>query len=392
MKIALPVQNEKYRRPLVLLICFLLVAIYWLLMRSSVLADSNLREAIEWSKTDFSKSIIELDEIQSGGPPKDGIPAIDDPEFISIREANSWLDAKEPVIVLEINRDVHAYPIQIMIYHEIVNDMIGGIPVSVTFCPLCNASIIFDRRVNGRVLDFGTTGKLRNSDLVMYDRQTESWWQQFNGTGLVGKYAGAKLKQFPASIVAYSDFRDAYSSAKILSRHTGYLRPYGKNPYRGYDRIGDNPFLYAGSVDPRLPAMERVVAINHNDVQRVYPFSVFTKLPVINDQVGNLAVVIFSKRGTLSALDASEITDSRLIPSATAWDRRVDGEPLVFEIDGSRFVDTKTGSYWNLFGKAISGPLRGKQLHKIDSGVHFAFAWLAFNPESEVYLPEIPLH
>ncbi len=391
MKIALFILYSKYWRLPVLLICLLAISLYWLLARSSALADSNVRMLIEWPNTDFSKSIIKLDEIQSGGPPKDGIPAIDTPEFITVNQADSWLDEREPVIFLDVNGEVHAYPIQIMIYHEIVNDIVGKIPVTVTFCPLCNAAIVFDRRVNGQILDFGTTGKLRNSDLVMYDRQTQSWWQQLNGIGLVGKYAGTKLKQITALIVAYSDIRDVYPTAKILSRRTGYHRPYGNNPYRGYDRVGDSPFLYSDNVDPRLPAMERVIAISNNDIQRLYPFTVFKKTPVINDHIGNLAVVIFSKHGTLSALDASEITNSRLIPSATAWRRDIGGETLVFEIDGERILDTKTGSQWNLLGQAVSGPLRGNQLSKIESGVYFAFAWLAFYPNAEIYMPEIPI-
>jgi hypothetical protein len=217
----------------------------------------------EWPRTDFSRATVKLEEIRSGGPPKDGIPALDAPRFVSIQGADDWLDPREPVIVVQGQSRARAYPLQILIYHEIVNDTFEGLPISVTFCPLCNASIVFDRRVDDQVLDFGTTGKLRKSDLVMYDRQTESWWQQFTGTGIVGQYAGTELRQVPSQIVAYEDFKAAYPSGEVLSRSTGYWRSYGRNPYRGYDRVGDKPFLYFDRLDGRLPAMMRVLGVIH---------------------------------------------------------------------------------------------------------------------------------
>ncbi len=371
----------------ILLLCLGLVSLYWFLLKSPVLADTALREKLEWPNTDFSKTAVDLKEIFSGGPPKDGIPAIDEPHFIDISSADQWLDPQEPVIVLKVQSEVHAYPIQIMIYHEIVNDVVGGLPVAVTFCPLCNATIVFDRRVNGQILDFGTTGKLRKSDMVMYDRQTESWWQQFIGTGIVGEYAGVTLKQIPAQIVAYQDLRKAYPKAQVLSFKTGHSRPYGRNPYRGYDQIDNTPFLLMDKTDKRLPPMERVIFIRKGKQQRLYPFSMFKERPVINDVVAGMPVVIFSKKGTLSALDASEIIDSRTIPSATAWSRRVDGRELNFTLRQGKLIDIETGSHWDLLGRAVSGLLAGQQLDKVDSGVHFAFAWLAFNPDTEIYAP-----
>ena len=170
----------------------------------------NAKSDEEWPRTDFSRLTVDLEEIVSGGPPKDGIPALDNPTFVYPRYANSWLDEREPVIVVEIDGSARAYPLQILIYHEIVNDELNGHPISITFCPLCNASIVFDRRLDGEILDFGTTGKLRKSDLVMYDRQSESWWQQFTGIGIVGKYAGKELKQLPSAIVSYAAFKKQY--------------------------------------------------------------------------------------------------------------------------------------------------------------------------------------
>jgi hypothetical protein len=361
------------------------LALALLLALTSAAVSAQTAWRGEWPRTDFAKHTVPFEEIESGGPPKDGIPAIDRPRFISQQDAARWLDAREPVIVLEHRGEARAYPLQILMFHEIVNDTLGGMPVAVTFCPLCNASIVFDRRVSGTLLDFGTTGKLRKSDLVMYDRQTDSWWQQFTGKGIVGRYAGTTLEQVPSTIVSFADFREAYPLGRVLSRETGYFRPYGKNPYRGYDRIGDQPFLFRDPVDPRLPAMERVLGIARNGKVRVYPLTALEASPVINDEVGGEAVVVFSREGMLSALDAEVISESRQIPAAAAYSRRLDGRVLTFDKQDKRIVDRETRSAWDIFGRAVDGPLKGKRLQAADNGVHFAFAWLAFTPESEIY-------
>lgn len=341
--------------------------------------------ASEWPRTDFSRRTVDLNEIMSGGPSKDGIPAIDRPHFVPPQEASQWLDAREPVIVFEYQGEVRAYPLQILMFHEIANDTVGGLPVTVTFCPLCNASIVFERRVAGSVLDFGTTGKLRKSDLVMYDRQTESWWQQFTGKGIVGRYAGTMLTRLPSTITAFEDFRKSYPQGRVLSRQTGFNRPYGKNPYRGYDRISDTPFLFHDPIDPRLPAMERVLGITHGGKTRIYPFSALAAAPVINDEVGGEPIAVLSQEGMLSALDAEIIRDSRRVPAAAAYSRRQNERVLSFERRDGRIVDRETGSEWDIFGRAIVGPSKGARLKPVDSGVHFAFAWLAFNPATEIY-------
>ncbi|HYY61156.1 MAG TPA: DUF3179 domain-containing protein [Burkholderiales bacterium] len=341
-------------------------------------------DRIDWARTDFSRHTVDLAEIKSGGPPKDGIPAIDKPRFVSARGASEWLKAKEPVIVLRLDGSARAYPLQILIYHEIVNDTLAGVPVAVTFCPLCNASMVFDRRVGGATLDFGTTGKLRYSDLVMYDRQTESWWQQFIGKGIVGRYAGTELKRLPSEIVAFEDFAAAHPQGEVLSRETGFHRPYGRNPYAGYDRIDQSPFLYTGKRDPRLPPMERVLSVSIGGKHRLYPLSAFTRQLVANHELAGVPYVVIAKPGMASPLDRSRIDEGRDIVAATAFDRRLDGEVLEFGERGGHIVDARTGSEWNVLGEALSGPHKGKRLAPLESGVHFAFAWLAFNPDSEI--------
>ena len=365
----------------------MLVAIVTIIVALQSNGFAQSRYASAWPDTDFSKTSIDLDEIRSGGPPKDGIPAIDNPDFLAASDSLDWIELNEPVIALEINDKARAYPIQILMFHEIVNDELGGVPVSVTFCPLCNSSIVFDRRVGDRVLDFGTTGKLRMSDMVMYDRQTESWWQQFIGEGIVGEMTGVTLKQINSLIVSLEEFLKMYPEGEVLSRNTGFSRPYGSNPYAGYDNINANPFLFDQKVDSRLRAMERVINVSLSGIHKLYTFTDLEALGAINDEIENTPVVILAKDGTLSPLDKRDIGASRKIPSAGAYLRTIDGEVFNFKrLDGA-LTDTATGSQWNLFGEAIAGPMSGKRLQATNSGVHFAFAWLAFNPESEIYKP-----
>lgn len=363
-----------------------LVAMGWWLLKAVILpcyAQPPLTEA--WENTDFEQRTVDLQEITHGGPPKDGIPPIDAPHFVSTTDAAHWLNPKEPVVTLEHGGEARAYPLQILIYHEIVNDRIAGTPVTVTFCPLCYSAIVFDRRVNGATLDFGTTGQVRKSNLVMYDRQSESWWQQFTGTGIIGKYAGVTLERLPSGITSFESFRSAFPAGKVLSTETGKHRPYGNNPYQRYDDINGSPFLLKEPPDQRLPPMERVLALDIEGRQRLYPFAELRKQPVINDQLNGKAVTVFSKADVLSAVDASVIEHSQITLMAAAFSRILNGKTLTFRQEGDRIIDTGTGTEWNIFGKATHGPLAGQTLTPADSGIHFAFAWLAFNPEADIY-------
>jgi hypothetical protein len=267
-------------------------------------------------RTDFSKRSVPLSEFQSGGPPKDGIPAIDEPKFVAVADA-AFLEDREPVIELEVGGEARAYPIQILIWHEIVNDETAGVPVAVTFCPLCNTAIAFDRRVGGRVLDFGTTGKLRNSDLVMYDRQTESWWQQFGGEALVGRFTGRRLRHLPARIVSWREFTLAHPDGRALSRDTGHSRPYGQNPYAGYDDVDSPPFFPTKNIeDERLPPKERVVYIKHGDDSVAVPFSTLRRRGQITVEVDGRELVVRWRGGVASSLDEGAIEAGRDVGAA----------------------------------------------------------------------------
>ena len=232
----------------------------WAMLRTDCQAAKGISFRA-WSNTDFTRCTVDISEIQSGGPGKDGIPALDDPIARPLEAVK--LDGREPVISVEINNRRRAYPLQILTWHEIANDALGGVPIAVTYCPLCNAAIVFDRRVDGELLDFGTTGNLRNSDLVMYDRQSESWWQQYTGEAIFGVRAGQKLRVIPARLESWQEFTDRVSDAvvsDVLVPSNTDRRNYGANPYVGYDR-STVPFLYHGETPKGIAPLARVVVV-----------------------------------------------------------------------------------------------------------------------------------
>jgi thiol-disulfide isomerase/thioredoxin len=330
-------------------------------------------------------------EILSGGPPKDGIPAIDEPQVVSVDEADAWLQPQEPVILVQVGDEARAYPIQILMWHEIVNDTVGGKPVTVTFCPLCNTGVAFERTFQGQVLDFGTTGRLRYSNLIMYDRQTETWWQQATGEAIAGEFTGRQLTFVPASLISWADFKAAYPEGKVLSRETGYRRSYGQNPYTGYDDVNNSPSLYRGPETPgALPPMARVVTVDLNGEAVGYPYDVLQKVRVVNDTVGGIPIVVLWAPGTASALDAASVAGGDDVGAATTFSRQLDGQTLTFVFDGDRIVDEQTGNEWDVLGQAVSGPKAGSQLEPVVSINHFWFSWAAFRPETRVYGADQP--
>ena len=346
-------------------------------------SDFLQRATIGWN-TDWSKHSIEYHDLLSGGPPRDGIPPIDQPKFIENQLAAQWLKPNDPVIALEINGDARAYPLQILTWHEIVNDVVGEIPVTITFCPLCNSAIVFKRNHQGITYDFGTSGLLRHSDLVMYDRQTESLWQQFTGEAIVGVMTGEQLMMIPSGLIGFEQFQAAYPAGKILSKETGYSREYGRNPYPGYDDIRNNPFLFRDPVDERLPAMARVVTVSDGKYHNAYPVELLEKLGVIHHQLGNQAVVIFHQDGVSSALDTTRIANGDDVGATGVFVPLVGKQELTF-IKERGFVDEQTGSHWNIVGQAILGPLKGKQLEKLVHADQFWFSWGAFRPDTLIY-------
>jgi hypothetical protein len=349
--------------------------------------DDRERLAVDTAgwKTDFSRHSVPLSEFMRGGPPRDGIPPIDEPKAVSRREAEEFLGAREPVLAVAAGGEARAYPIQILVWHEIANDVLGGRPIAVTYCPLCNSALVFDRRLGRRTLTFGTTGNLRKSDLVMWDRQTESWWQQLTAEAVVGKLTGQRLTVLPSQTLSWADFKRLYPDGDVLSRDTGAERDYSRNPYEGYDQPASEPAHFGEQPDDRLPPKERVAAVFVGKEALVVPFSRLERERVANEQLGGVPVVVLFKKGVLSPLDASAIEDSRDVGTAAAFERRVDDRRLEFEPRaGGGFTDRQTGSSWDITGRAVGGRLRGERLAPLRQDQQFWFALAAFVPGARV--------
>jgi hypothetical protein len=333
---------------------------------------------------------VPLDQIISGGPPPDGIPPIDDPIYESVEDAGAWLDETSPVMVVDVDGDVRAFPLAILTWHEIVNDVIGGVPLVVTYCPLCNSALVFERTVDGpdgdEVLDFGTSGRLFASNLVMYDRQHRNLWTQFEGEGIVGeRFLGTRLARVPAWLFGYGELAELHPDAQVLSRETGYTRDYGRNPYTGYDAPDSDPFLFRGDLDERLPPMTRLVGVGDETPVAILLERLEEERTVQVEVDGRDAVVVWAP-GQASALDTASIADGRDVGQTAAFLASLDGDEvrLVAGSQDGRFTDERTGSTFDLRGRALDGPLAGQQLTAIAHDDTFWFVWVAFRPDTEV--------
>ncbi|MDZ7676051.1 MAG: DUF3179 domain-containing protein [Acidimicrobiales bacterium] len=331
----------------------------------------------------FPEPLVDPSEVVSGGPPPDGIPPIDEPRFLDVDDVD-FLEDDEPVLFLELEGEARAYPMQVMIWHEIVNDTVADVPVTVSYCPLCNTAVAYDRRLDDRVLDFGTSGLLFNSALVMYDRQTETLWSHFTGEAVIGHLTGAQLGLFPVATVSWADFRASHPDGLVLSRDTGADRDYGRNPYPGYDDVDTAPFMFDGEVDGRLAAKERVLGIDRADDPVAVRLDALADAGVIDLDVAGEPVVVWVESGTASALDAGTVADGRDVGATGAFVPVVDGRRLDFTRTDDGFVDDETGSRWDVLGRAVDGPLEGEQLDAVVHVDTFWFAWGAFQPDTRI--------
>lgn len=337
-------------------------------------SGANASEEARKNSSTRSNNIVPLDQIVSGGPPADGIPSIDNPKFISVQETvdNKYLEDSDLVLGLNINGDIRAYPLQILVWHEIVNDKVGGVPVAVTYCPLCFTNQVFNRTMNdGQVLEFGTSGKLYNSNLVMYDRASKSLWSQAMAEGIVGKYAGNKLERIPFDVAYWKDWKQLYPVSKILSRDTESNRPYGADPYGDYYTNGDVLFPVSKR-DDRLGLKEIVIGFENKGQYKAYRLQEIENMKVINDQVNSKPLSLFSLHPFM----------------IKAYDPIIDGQTILqfeYNAKNNTFIDKQTKSEWNFEGKAISGQMRGNQLIRLPFDEGFWFEWIAFHPTTELY-------
>ena len=328
--------------------------------------------------------LVDPAQVRSGGVPPDGIPPIDTPRFVAAAEV-TWLTPDEAVLAPAIGSPARAYPVRIMIWHEIVNDTIDGRPVAVTYCPLCNSALAFDRRLGERVLTFGTSGMLYHSDLVMYDRQTESLWSQIEGRAIAGVLAGAELDRIPVQTVTWAQWQAANPDGLVLSRDTGVERDYGANPYVGYDDPESHPFLFQGEPDPRLPPKERIAGLGGDEDPVAVRLSDLVEVGVAEISVAGEPVVLWATEELRSPLQKAHVGQGRAVGATGAFDPVLDGRHLEFtRTEDGLFVDTATGSRWNVLGEAVEGPLAGARLQPAEHLDTFWFAWAAFHPATRL--------
>ncbi len=334
----------------------------------------------------FPDPLIDPDQLLSGGPPPDGIPSIDDPELDSIRAADSWLGDEDPVLSLTVGEETRAYPLAVPTWHEIVNDTVDGVPMAVTYCPLCNSGVAFERTVEGEPTTFGVSGKLYADNLVMYDRATESLWPQLTGLASVGVRTGTQLTAVPMGVVGWAQFKQAHPGATVLSRRTGHDRPYGTNPYVGYDDPDSGPLfpLPDGVEDERLEPKIRVIGLEAGDAALAVRRSLVVEEGVVEVTVGDRPVTMWGLPGQRSALGAEEIAQAAEIGTVATFDPRLDGRELSFRAEDGTVVDEQTGSTWDAFGEAVAGELEGASLEAVRHLDTFWFSWVAFRPETEL--------
>lgn len=369
--------------------------LFLFLFASSLFAQIQNPRNVEYVfKTDTTKSIVDLSEIILVLPRRT-FPIIDTPAFVNKEIGLKMFLETEPVITVEINGEAKAYSMNMFSSHELSNDVLAGIPILPSYCPLCNSAVVYDRRLNvkgeEKILAFEVSGMLRHSGMVIFDTETESWWQQSMGKAMVGEYAGKQLTVIPSLILSVGEFFANYPEGMILSKETGHAKSrerYGRNYYRKYDSIGNLPFaryFKVDEIDKRLPAMERLIDIQDGEFSKIYPFTILKEKGLVNDRFKSKDIVVFYKAGALSHLDNYDLSLAREIGTATVFNAKFEGRVLRFKKEDDRFFDLETKSEWLISGKCIAGPLKGKELEIELHSNHFAFSWLKFHPDSEIY-------
>nr|WP_277813251.1 DUF3179 domain-containing protein [Haloferax sp. ATB1] len=319
------------------------------------------------------------DELRRGAP-RDAIPAITAPVFADdwtgFEAVDATLDDGDEVVGVELDGVARAYPLAVLNWHEIVNDDFDGRPVVVTYCPLCGSAVVADRLAGGEPTYFGVSGLLWMSDLVMYDDRTNSLWSQVLATAIRGELTGETLSLLPSTISTWGEWRAAHPETEVLvpppvsgTIRGQQTRRYDVNPYTSYQQSSDIGIGFNDAADDRLHPKTSVVGVAVDGVARAYPLDAVERAGVVNDIVGDLPVVVAaSAEGSL-----------------VAYVRRVDGETVEFDRDGSALV--AAGSRWNLLtGRALDGPHESAVLTRAnDRSPMFWFAWADFNPETEIY-------
>ena len=278
--------------------------------------NENLEQEIMVDESGV-KYIVHPSKILSGGPPKDGIPSIDDPEFVSVDEADVWIEDNELVLALVYKGVKRVYPLQILVWHEIVNDVIEGDPVLVTYCPLCGSGIAYEATIDGKGVEFGTTGKLYNSNLVMYDRKTDTYWTQIDGKAIIGELTGSELKAISIDTVVWSDWKAAHPDSMVLSQETGYFRNYGRDPYGSYY---DDSFIMfpVENQDKRIHPKTVIFGIEVDGIYKAYKEDDLKNKGTIKDTVNGVTIKVTRKKdGTVRIVRTD--TGEEIIKERDFW-------------------------------------------------------------------------
>lgn len=332
--------------------------------------------------------------IVSGGPGKDGIPALTNPEVVLASAGDSFLVPDDLILGVVVNGEARAYPHGILWWHEITNDVLGGRPIVVSFCPLTGSGLVYDAAINGQLHNFGVSGLLFDNNLLLFDRTTDSLWSQMGVQSICGSLQGTRLSLLPLVQSTWAAWKAMHPDTTVVSFNTGFSRDYTRYPYGDYDLVDNTTLLFPQStVDPRLPMKETVLGITHDGVARAYSMSRMSTVAsrlVINDDVNGLPVLVAFDAGSSLAV----AFERRLQQPATS-EGASSGEGELFEFDivdeGTfpfKLRDRQTGSIWNLRGVAVEGPLAaGARLVPIPTFSAFWFAWSAFNLDSQIHDP-----
>ncbi len=285
----------------------------------------------DW-KTNFANTSIDLQEIIQGGPEKDNISSLDKPKFVPATKIKDLADT-EPLLSLNINGDVRGYPLRVLIWHQIVNDVVGGVPVVITYCPLSNSAIVFERTLGGEVISFGVTGLVRHSNMVMYDWGGESWWQQFLGESIVGVRSGQQLKKIVSHVESFALLQARSPQSRILIPNKPKNQFYGKNPYVKYD-TSKTPFLYKGVYKGNLPPLAYVVVVG----DQAWPLQVLRE----RGEIIYKDITISFTAGQNSALDHSFIAKGRDIGNVRVQRNGKDlSHQIIFSFVYDAFISQK---------------------------------------------------
>ncbi|MBI2085260.1 MAG: DUF3179 domain-containing protein [Candidatus Aenigmarchaeota archaeon] len=313
------------------------------------------------------KSLVNISDFDTPLP-EGAIPEIINPKFVSANV--TYPEDKDLVVGIVYNGLIKAYPIKILNWHEVINDNFSGKPVAVTYCVLCRTPIAYESKVSGKIATFKVTGILYNSNDVLVDSVTRSYWSQLTGEAIMGDIVGKNLTRIPVETTTWSLWKSKYPDTLVMSSDTGFDRDYGTDPYGGYEE-SEKVWYRVKNEDKRLFVKDIIYGVTFAGEAKAYLKSNVTSIGVVNDQVGKQKlVVIYDKE-----LDVIKI-----------FDRNLKGRELNFEIAGDKIVDKETNSVWNYDGVAIEGSMKGEQLKRIDATYGFWYVWAAFYPKTGLYL------